>query len=183
MSKIYTRRGDQGFTGRLGEGRVAKQDALIELLGSLDEASAALGFARSLARANQSQAILIETQRDLYHLMAEVSATPDNAARYRKIGVDRVHWLEDEIDRLSEMVELPKEFILPGDSPAGAAMALARTSVRRAERRLAGFMVINEIENVDLLPYLNRLSSLCFVLELLENQLAGTEQVSLAKTE
>lgn len=183
MAKFYTRSGDDGFTGRLGEGRVAKQDALIELVGTIDEASAALGFSRAIAQATLSRTILLEVQRDLYHLMAEVSATPENAPRFRKIDGERVHWLEVQTDLISGMVTLPQEFIVPGDSQAGAAMALARTIVRRAERRMAGIKITGEIENTNLIPYLNRLSSLCFVLELLENQAAGSSQVTLAKKE
>jgi cob(I)alamin adenosyltransferase len=183
MSKFYTRGGDDGFTGRLGEGRVAKQDALIELLGTIDEASAAIGLARAMAKAGISRQVLLQVQRDLYHLMAEVSATPENAARFRKIDRGRVNWLEAQTDQISGAVNLPNEFIIPGDTQAGAAIALARTIVRRAERRLAGAVDDGGIENMDLLPYLNRLSSLCFVLELLENQAAGASQLTLAKKE
>jgi cob(I)alamin adenosyltransferase len=182
MSKFYTRGGDEGWTGRLGEGRVAKQADLIELLGTIDEASAALGLARSIVLSGTSQEILLEAQRDLYHVMAEVSATPENAARFRRIDSARVGWLEAKTDQISAAVALPNEFIVPGDTQAGAALALARTIVRRAERRLAGAVSQGEIENQDLLPYLNRLSSLCFVLELLENQVAGASQVTLAKS-
>ena len=78
------------------------------------------------------------------------------------------------------MVKLPEEFILPGDSLSGSAMSLARTIVRRAERRVAELLDIGEIKNPILLQYLNRLSSLCFALELLENQSAGQE-TTLAK--
>ena len=82
---------------------------------------------------------------------------------------------------MSSQVELPREFILPGDSPAGGALALARTIVRRAERRVAAMLHSGELENADLLRYLNRLSSLCFVLELVENGAAGKPKPTLAK--
>ncbi|MGW8249300.1 MAG: ATP:cob(I)alamin adenosyltransferase, partial [Anaerolineales bacterium] len=84
---------------------------------------------------------------------------------------------------VAEQVRLPEEFILPGDSQAGALLSLARTVVRRAERRVADLFHAGEIENPDLLRYLNRLSSLCFVLELLENQAAGAQDTTLAKTD
>ncbi len=85
----------------------------------------------------------------------------------------RVSWLEGQTDELSKLVEMPKEFILPGDSVAGAALSLARAIIRRAERRVVELFDAEEIKNPDLQRYLNRLSSLCFVLELLENQSRG----------
>lgn len=122
-------------------------------------------------------------QRDLYNLMSEIAATPENAARFRKITVQQVIWLEEWTDTISLQVSLPKDFILPGDSLPGASLAMARTIVRRAERRVAGLLHQAEIENPQLLRYLNRLSSLCFVLELQENQAAGKSLPTLAKKE
>lgn len=173
MSPFYTRAGDEGQTGLLGEGRVPKFDLRIETLGAVDEATAALGLARSTARAEQSAALILEVQRDLYRLMAEVGATPENAAKFRAIDGNRVKWLETQTDTLTETVAMPNEFILPGENPSSAAMSLARTVVRRAERRVAELFQQGGLENTHLLAYLNRLSSLCFVLELLENQQGG----------
>jgi ATP:cob(I)alamin adenosyltransferase len=110
--------------------------------------------------------LLVSIQRDLYDLMAEVGATPENAARFRKIDDAQVTWLETKTDQLGDQVVLPREFILPGDTPGGAALSVARTVVRRAERRMARLLHNQQIENPHLLRYLNRLSSLCFVLEL-----------------
>jgi cob(I)alamin adenosyltransferase len=174
MASFYTRTGDEGYTGLLGEGRVPKTHPRIETLGALDEATAALGLARAFCRSDQTGPILIAVQRDLYGLMAEVGATVENAAKFRVIDAARVAWLEAQTDSLSAIVGVPKEFILPGDTQAGAALDLARTIVRRAERRVAELAHQKEIENAQLLRYLNRLSSLCFMLELLENQTAGT---------
>ena len=180
MSPLFTRTGDDGTTGLLGEGRLPKFHPRLEALGSLDEASAALGLARSLCQAEQTGPLLVGVQRDLYALMAEVAATPENAAQFRSLDSGRVQWLESQAEAISALVPLPDEFILPGDSPGAAAMSLARTIVRRAERRLAGLLETGEIKNQILLQYLNRLSSLCFALELLENQQAG-KKTSLAK--
>lgn len=180
MSPFYTRAGDEGHTGLLGEGRVAKFDLRIEALGALDEATAALGLARASARAPQTAALILETQRDLYQLMAEVGATPENAVRFRSIDAARVEWLETQTDALGESVPMPREFIIPGENPSSAAMSLARTVVRRAERRVVELFQQGKLENPHLLAYLNRLSSLCFMLELLENQHAG-QSTSLAK--
>ena len=177
---FYTSKGDDGTTNLLGEGRVVKYHARIEAVGTLDESTAALGLARAQCRDPRSNEILLEAQRDLYKLMAEVAATPENADKFHFIDAGRVTWLEEHTDALSKLVEMPKEFIVPGDSLAGAALSLARTIVRRAERRVVELFDAQEIANADLQRYLNRLSSLCFVLELLENQTAG-RKTTLAK--
>ena len=121
-----------------------------------------------------------QAQRDLYKLMAEVAATPENAEKFQGIDAARVDWLEAQTDEFSQSVGMPKAFILPGDTPSGAALSLARAVVRRAERRVAALFVLKELSNEELLRYLNRLSSLCFVLELVENHTAGRD-TSLAK--
>jgi len=178
---FYTSKGDDGTTNLLGEGRVAKYHARIEAVGTLDESTAALGLARAHCRDPHSAGILLEAQRDLYKLMAEVASTPENAQKFRFIDAARVTWLERQTDELSKLVEMPKEFILPGDSLAGAALSVARAIIRRAERRVVELFDLNELSNPDLQRYLNRLSSLCFVLELVENKAAGHE-TTLAKS-
>lgn len=181
MPGFYTRTGDDGYTGLLGEGRVPKYHPITEAIGAIDEAAAALGMGRATCRGERSAGLILTVQRDLYYLMAEIAATPENATRFRQIDAQRVNWLEQQTDMLSNLVELPKDFILPGDSPAGAALAQARTIVRRAERRVARLFHEQFIENSDLLRYLNRLSSLCFVLELYENQALGVTSPTLAR--
>ena len=169
---FYTRKGDDGTTGLLGKGRIAKHHARMEAIGTLDESSASLGAARAAAGDARSRLLLLEAQRDLYRLMAEVAATPENKDQFH-FETQRVDWLEEQIDILSKTVEMPKEFIVPGDSTASAALSLARTIVRRAERRVVELFDKKEITNPVLQQYLNRLSSLLFALELLENQSAG----------
>jgi cob(I)alamin adenosyltransferase len=171
---FYTRRGDDGTTSLLGKGRIAKHHARLEAIGTLDESSASLGVARAAARDPRCAPLLLEAQRDLYRLMAEVAATGENAGQFR-FDARRVSWLEKQTDELSKAVEMPDEFILPGDSPAGAALSLARAVVRRAERRVVELFDKKEISNPALQQYLNRLSSLLFVLELLENRAAGKD--------
>jgi cob(I)alamin adenosyltransferase len=180
MAPIYTRTGDDGSTGQLGEGRLPKNHPRIEVLGTIDEASAALGLSRALCQAPQAKSILIDIQRDLYKMMTEISSTPENAKRFKMLGFPRVQWLESQADKLSALVPLPAEFILPGDSLSGAALALTRTIVRRAERRVMDLVDSGEIRNPVILQYLNRLSSLCFALELVENQFSGHD-TTLAK--
>ena len=177
---LYTRTGDDGTTGLLGEDRVSKDHPRIEALGALDEASAALGLARASCQAPQTPPILRAVQRDLYKVMAVVAATPENADKFKGIDAARITWIEEQADELQSIVSMPKEFILPGDTPSGAALSLARAVVRRAERRVTELFTLEELTNPELLRYLNRLSSLCFVLELVENQIAG-RSTSLAK--
>jgi cob(I)alamin adenosyltransferase len=181
MTRFYTKKGDDGYTSLLGKGRAPKYDRRIETVGAIDEANAAIALARTLCHHSQTASILKNVQRDLYFLMSEVAATPENAAQFRKITSERVSWLEVQIDAVSAMVTIPDEFIQPGDSRAGAAIDLARTIVRRAERHLARLLLTKKLENREILRYMNRLSSLCFVLELLENKTAGNEQPALAK--
>jgi cob(I)alamin adenosyltransferase len=181
MTKFYTQTGDDGYTGVLGEGRLPKHDARMEALGDLDEASAALGMVRAGCTFLETYDLVLKIQRDLYNIMTEISATPENAARFRKISAEQITWLEQKTDQLSEQVQIPKEFILPGDSPRGAVVSLARTIVRRAERHVSFLLLTQQIESTELLRYLNRLSSFLFVLELWENQVSGKPSPTLAR--
>jgi cob(I)alamin adenosyltransferase len=180
MNRYYSRTGDDGYTGIIGEDRLPKNHPRLEAIGTVDEASAALGMARAACQLPHTAELLLTIQRDLYNFMAEIAALPEHADRFRMIDEDRVTWIEQQIDLVSDMVALPREFTISGDSPAGAALNLARTIVRRAERRLTGLTHQGEIENPHLLHYLNRLSSLCYVLEGYENASTGKDQ-TLAK--
>lgn len=181
MSDYYTQTGDDGTSGLLGSGRVPKDHPRIEAIGAVDEANAALGLARVTCEDTKTKEIILEVQRDLYNLMAEVSATPENADRFRVIDANRVVWMEKQIEIIGERIQMPKEFIVPGDTKPGAVLDLARTIIRRAERRVNSLYQVGDIENKELLRYLNRLSSLCFVLELWENHFSNQSTISLAK--
>lgn len=181
MAKFYTGQGDDGTTGLLGDGRVDKFDLRMEAVGAVDEASAALGVARSLVAMPENRERLLALQRQLYQLMSELAATPETAARFQVIDPDSVRRLEVEIDTLQAQVTIPREFIVPGDTPGSAALDLARTIVRRAERRIAELMARGDLANRDLLPFVNRLSSYLFLLELSETAAAGRDHPTLAK--
>jgi cob(I)alamin adenosyltransferase len=181
MSDFFTTSGDDGTSGLLGKERVTKDHSRLEAVGTIDEANAALGMARAFCQDSQTQEIILTIQRDLYNLMAEVASTPENAARFRLITPERISWLEEMVETIGLKIEMPKEFIVPGDTQAGGAIDLARTVIRRAERRVAYLHHRGEIENSDLLKYLNRLSSLCFVLEIFENQIKGDKPLTRAK--
>lgn len=178
---FYTGKGDDGSTGILGEGRFSKSELRFEVLGSLDEASAALGMARAQCETVEITHILAQIQRDLYLMMAELAADEKNINRFRQIDAEKVRWLEEHINRLSAEVSIPREFLLPGDSIAAAALDFARTQVRKAERRVVAFFEQHRNDNGEVLRYLNRLSSLMFLLELVEIQSTGKQGPSLAK--
>lgn len=183
INSFYTRGGDEGYTGLLGKGRIPKEDLRIEALGTIDEANAALGLARAHARSPEAAGLIINIQRDLYGLMSEVAATPETAGRFYTIDAAKVAWLETQADTIGAVVGVPGEFIVPGDTVNGAFFDLARAVVRRAERRVAELLHRGDIGNPDLLRYLNRLSSLCYVLELLEHKTSGSAKISLARTD
>jgi cob(I)alamin adenosyltransferase len=181
MAKFYTGQGDDGTTGILGKDRIPKHDLRMEAIGTVDEASAAIGIARSQALLAKNQSIMLSIQRDLYQLMTELATTAETAAQFHFIDENSVSHLEDEIADLERDTRIPREFIVPGDSPAGAAIDLARAIVRRAERRVAEVLARGDVSNGELLRFLNRLSSLLFLLELSENAAAGCDLPTLAK--
>ena len=173
MPSFFTRKGDEGQTGLLGKKRVYKDDLIIDVLGSLDELSSVLGLARSTSQLPQVGDLLIHIQRDLFYLLGEVAAAPEHIERFSTIRKEQVEWFETEIARLEEKFTVPTYFILPGDSKAGAALDLARTVTRRAERNMVRLVHAGVINNPFILQYLNRLSSFLFVLELYEIDQAG----------
>ncbi len=181
VNKPYTTTGDDGSTDLLGGERVKKYHPRPAAYGDVDEAQAALGLARALMQDVEAAAVVRQVQRDLYHLMAELAATKEAAPRFRKIDAGRVAWLEEQTDAYSSRVAWPKDFVVSGDSVAGAALDMARTVVRRAERGVVRLYDEGTIENPELLRYLNRLSSLCFALARYEDALGGQSSTTLAK--
>jgi cob(I)alamin adenosyltransferase len=181
MCPFFTRTGDDGYTSLLGEGRVPKYHPRPDACGALDEASAAIGVARSLLNDPVWDQMLLLVQRHLYQIMAEVAATPENASRFRSLTNEQVSKLETFTETISQQVEIPKEFIVPGDTQPSAMLALARTITRRAERQVARLAHSGEIDNPAILAYLNRLSSLLFILEIAENTRAGNQKPTFAK--
>jgi cob(I)alamin adenosyltransferase len=167
--------GDDGFTDLLGPERVAKYDLRPETYGTLDEATSALGLARALSQQERIREILMHVQHDLYLMMAEV-ATP--LAQIEKIPYrikpEQADWLDTTIRELEGEVEMPKQFVLPGASTASAAIDVGRTIVRRAERHAVELVHREQMPAGNVLRYLNRLSSLLFVLARYEEAASGT---------
>jgi cob(I)alamin adenosyltransferase len=178
---FYTKTGDDGTTGLLGKGRVKKFDLRMEVLGSLDEASAALGLSRAFACSIEIKEIILKIQRQLYLLMGEVASEKDVVNHFQAINQDHVVEIESIIENISKKITIPNEFIVSGDTKGGAFLALARTVIRRSERKLAELIDLGFIENLELLRFVNRLSSLLFVLELYENSIAGKSEQTLVK--
>jgi cob(I)alamin adenosyltransferase len=172
VRKFYTGRGDRGETDLLGE-RVAKDDPRIEILGTLDEASSVIGQGRALATTERTRTLLVEVQRDLYKVMAELAFTDELRPAGYALDQGRVVWLETATDDLTGEVELPPHFILPGETVPGAALDVARTVARRAERVAVALHHDGQLANEQILRYLNRLSSFLFILARFEERAAG----------
>lgn len=160
--RVTTRTGDDGRTSLYGRERVPKYDARIALLGDLDEAQSALGLARATSK-RAVAAHLLELQRDLYVVMAEVGTSPERSPTLR-VDAARVDALEQRTEAIRAKAEIPPRFIVPGDDAGAAAIDLGRTVVRRAERGLARLLDERVLDNAELLRYLNRLSDALFIL-------------------
>ena len=158
LSKIYTRTGDDGTTG-LGDGsRTPKDSARVEAYGTVDEANSAIGMVlASDAVPSDVRECLVEVQHDLFELGGELCIPGHSAVT--QTFIDR---LENDLDALNADLPRLKEFILPGGGPAAAACHLARTIVRRAERRVYTLSQREEVRP-EAIRYLNRLSDLLFV--------------------
>lgn len=173
--RIYTRKGDDGTTGLLyGGDRISKSDLRTDAYGTTDEAVSALGLARASigAATDRTEAriaeLVLRLQRELFVVGAELATSADRRDRLSD-GVSRVTnemvgALEREIDDLEAWVEQPKEFVLPGESMTGAALDLARTTVRRAERRCVALAAQDGLPGSHVVRYLNRLADLLFVM-------------------
>lgn len=173
--RIYTKKGDDGTTGLLfGGDRVSKADLRTDAYGTTDEAVSALGLARA-AIGTQTDRIevrlaelCLRLQRELFVVGAELATHVDRRDRLTD-GTSRVtaamtEALEGDIDELEAAVAQPKEFVLPGESMTGAALDLARTTVRRAERRCVALAAAGGLPDSQVVPYLNRLADLLFVM-------------------
>jgi cob(I)alamin adenosyltransferase len=175
-ARVTTRTGDDGYTGLLGKERVPKWHPRPESFGTLDEATSALGLARALTPFEEVRAVILDLQRELYLLMAELATGPDEYERSPfRITAEHVASLEARSALLQEKVEIGQQFIIPGETAGGAALDLARTIVRRGERLVARLLHDGEIGNRDVLRYLNRVSDVLFILARYEESLTGRE--------
>jgi cob(I)alamin adenosyltransferase len=179
--RIYTRTGDEGDTGLFGGGRVGKDDARVDAYGEVDELNAVIGWVLAVEPMPRIDQVLLPIQRDLFSLGA-ILATPDLDKMHEQLSKARIDdarivELERAIDAGEAEVEPLRAFILPGGTPKSAALHVARTICRRAERR-----VVRLQQTVTLPPlatiYLNRLSDLLFVLARVANRRAGATELT-----
>jgi cob(I)alamin adenosyltransferase len=179
--KIYTKTGDAGETGLFGGGRVGKDNPRVEAYGDVDELNAVLGMARSVELMPRIDEVLVPIQRDLFAIGA-LLATP-NPEKMReqlakaRVDDDRIAQLEQAIDDSELELEPLKAFIIPGGTPKAAALHVARTVCRRAERRVVRLRQEVDIPQLVVI-YLNRLSDLLFVLARVANRRAGAGEVT-----
>ena len=169
MVKIYTRGGDDGSTGLWYGGRVAKSAGRPEAYGALDEAGSALGLCRAAA-AGDAELFddLLRLQTELFMAGAELATAPEAAGRLEE-GVSKVtdamvERLEHDIDRYMSRVELPPKFVIPGGTELSARLDLARTALRRAERRVVDLKIAGELPDETVLRFLNRASDAVFAM-------------------
>jgi cob(I)alamin adenosyltransferase len=172
---MYTRTGDRGETGLFSGERVPKDSLRVEAYGTVDELSAWIGYTRSLIEVDEINAILERIQEDLFLVGVELATRQKRSSRQKaKVEVTQamVDHLEEEIDKLDAELPPLSTFIVPDGTPAAAALHVARTIARRAERRTVT-LINSEKLNPVLVQYLNRSSSLLFVLARVVNKRAG----------
>lgn len=180
---IYTARGDDGTTGLISQKRYLKADLRFEVLGSIDECSAMIGLAKTTVEDDRMKVVLTDVQRDLYHIMGDVSYASDKKGDCTFLPQERILWLEEVIEQFSSDINSPGGFILPGDTKEDAVLDLTRTTIRRAERRLVELLDVEQIECPSARQYFNRLSSLIYTLELYVRSSMGKDKPTLAKTD
>jgi cob(I)alamin adenosyltransferase len=170
VARIYTKKGDDGTTSLWYGGRVQKSDPRTEAYGSIDEAVSALGLARALCDKEQEEvaADILALQNELFVAGAELATAPEAAARLEdgisRVTAEMVDALDAEIDRYMDRVHLPPQFVIPGGSRLSAQLDVARTLIRRAERRVSALQEAGELASPEVLRYLNRASDLCYAL-------------------
>ncbi len=172
MVKIYTKKGDDGTTSLWYGGRVPKDSARTEAYGSLDEACSELGVARALCAGGDGSAELaadiLRLQDDLFVAGAELATAPEAADRLEdgisRVTDEMVGWAEGLIDRYMDEVELPPKFVIPGGNLLSAHLDVARTSIRRAERRIATLAEAGELASPTVIHFVNRASDLAYAM-------------------
>ena len=171
---IYTKRGDKGETRLLFGGRVAKSDPRCEAYGATDEAVSAMGLARALSQDPRVKEILLQVQREMFTVGAELATAPDQYRHlqdnFAVVTREMVARLEGFIDELDAQIDLPNAFIVPGASAASGALDLARSLLRTGERRVVTLQEQGMLANPDVLRYVNRLSDLLFILARYEDR-------------
>lgn len=175
MARIYTRTGDKGETGLVGGGRVSKDSLRVVAYGNVDELNSVLGLARAFLKDRDLDSLLEELQKDLFVAGADLASAVQND-EVPRITREKIIAMEKTIDRLQEDLPPLKAFILPGGGQAGAIIHFARTVARRAERSI---VTLGKTEKIDdqMIPYINRLSDLLFVVARVANHRENKHEV------
>jgi cob(I)alamin adenosyltransferase len=171
VAKIYTKKGDDGTTSLWYGGRVPKHHGRTDAYGTLDEACSALGVARALCEEAGERELggdILRLQDDLFVAGAELATAPQAAGRLED-GVSRttpemVEWVEERIDRYMDEVDLPPKFVIPGGNRLSAQLDVARTVIRRAERRLTSLAESGELAGETVIGLVNRASDLAYAM-------------------
>jgi cob(I)alamin adenosyltransferase len=164
-ARVTTRTGDGGETSLFGKGRVRKTDPRIVALGDLDEAQSAIGLARAMSPKSAMGGQLLELQQGLYVAMSEVATPRADLARLKtRLDAAAVAKLEDTLEVLKARTPIEGRFVIPGEDRTAAALDYARAVARRAERSVVACVDSGAVSGAVLLPWLNRLSDLLFVL-------------------
>jgi cob(I)alamin adenosyltransferase len=167
----FSKKGDGGETSLLGGQRVPKYDPRPETYGVLDEASSALGVARALTKNQKIKDIVLSVQKDLLIMGAELSCLPEDIKMLgKRIDESDAKRIEDMIDDLQKNVKLKNEFIYPGETVVSSQLDVARTIIRRSERKAAKLKIEGLINNAHIHQYLNRLADMLFTLARFEEQ-------------
>ena len=170
MVKIYTKKGDDGTTGLWYGGRVEKSGTRTDAYGTLDEACSALGVARAHCSPDQRELHddILALQNELFVAGAELATAPEAAERLEdgvsRITADMTDALDAEIDKYMSQVELPPKFVIPGGTVLSAQLDVARTIIRRGERKVVKIRLDEELASTEILRFLNRASDLCFAM-------------------
>ena len=175
ITRVYTKTGDDGTTG-LGTGqRISKDSPRIEAYGTVDELSSQIGVALAAGVHDPVASELRTIQNELFHLGSDLCVPEEDKKRTPVPRIEERHVLalETLMDRLSKELSPLENFILPGGSPAAAALHVARTVCRRAERRVLS-LAQRESIGTQVIPYLNRLSDALFVMARYENRRSGS---------
>lgn len=166
---VYTRTGDKGQTSLLSGERVSKTSLRVEAYGNIDETTSALGLARTMVEREDVKNTILKIQQLLMSLMADV-ASLNLSEPERYIKPEHVKMMEETIDKFDMQLEPLTRFIIPGDNKRTAALDIARTTSRRAERALLRVAEKEEL-NKNVLLFMNRLSDMCFILARVEDEI------------
>lgn len=179
---FYTRRGDDGTTTIYGQKeRIPKYHLRPEAYGSIDEVQAVLGVLRAGDSQPRTKELLVRVERDLYLIMSQLAVADHIKLPARPVDESDITWLEEMTEEIGRTTGAFTDFVLPGDTFGGAQAHLARTVIRRAERQVARLHDDGDLNNLTILQYLNRLSSLLFVLALYEDYHGGVDKPTYAK--